>query len=134
MRAQGRVRLLAIPGASVRRAKPLDDAHHRRDCGEVRERVERREHEEPGYSGAVALRVGDGARAVRFDERDRVRRRITPAEECPVDGGVESDRDRAERRERVPIEAACRDEIDAGGPALEDGGECRRATRTRGRG
>ena len=41
---------------------------------------------------------------------------------------------RKEVRIRVPVEAARRDEIDPRGPALEDGGERRRATRTRGRG
>jgi len=59
---------------------------------------------------------------------------VTPAEQRPVDGCVESDRDGAERRERVTVEAARWNDVDAGGPAREDGGERRRATRTRGRG
>ena len=63
-----------------------------------------------------------------------MRSRITRVEKSPVDGAVESDRYGAQRRERVPIEPAGRDQIDAGGPALQKGGQRRRATRTRGRG
>jgi hypothetical protein len=37
-------------------------------------------------------------------------------------------------REGVPVQTARWDEVDAGGPPLENGGERRRATRTRGQG
>jgi hypothetical protein len=59
---------------------------------------------------------------------------ITGTQQRPADGAIERDRDRAQRRERMPIEAARWDEIDATGPALEDGSERCRATRTRGQG
>jgi hypothetical protein len=59
---------------------------------------------------------------------------VAGAQQGPVERPVDRDGDGAQRGEGVPVEAARRDEIDAGGPALEDGGERRRATRTRGQG
>jgi hypothetical protein len=128
-----RVRLLAVPRAAVRSAKPLGDAHDRVERGEIGERLERRENEKARLA-VVALRLGKRRRAIGIEERDRVSGGITPAEQRPIDGCVERDRDRTERGERVPIEAARWNGVDAGGPAREDGGERRRATRTRGRG
>jgi hypothetical protein len=59
---------------------------------------------------------------------------IASAEQRPIDGAVEGDGDSAQRRERMPIETTRRNDIEAGGPALQDGGEGRRATRTRDQG
>jgi hypothetical protein len=133
VRSQRRVRLFAIPRAAVWRAKPLGDAHDGVERGEVRKRLERREHEKMRFP-EVALRVGERRRAIGIDQRDRVIGGVTRLEETPVDGAVESDGDGAQRRKRMPVEAARWDEVDAGGPPREDGGEGRRATRTRGRG
>jgi hypothetical protein len=60
--------------------------------------------------------------------------RIARAQERPVERAVDRDGDGPQRGERVPVKAARRDDVDARGPALEDGSERRRATRTRGRG
>jgi len=127
------VGLLAVPRAAVRRAQTLGDAHHGVEGRQIRERLERREHEEARVAG-VALRVRERGRAVRIEEGDRVDGGVARAQQRPVDGGVECYGDGAQRRERVPIEAARRNEIDARGPSLEDGGERRRVTRTRGQG
>ena len=134
VRAQRDVRLLAVPGAPVGCAKPFDDAQHRIDGREISEGLEWREEHKSRASTGIALGLADGARAVGLEERHRMRGGIARADKCPVGGGIEDDGDRAKGRERMPIEAARRDEIDAGGPALENGGERRRATRTRGRG
>ena len=127
------MRLLAVPRATVRRPKLLRDAHHRVERRQVREGIEWGEHKEERAAG-VTLPFGERGRAVRLEERDRMRGGIASAEQRPIDGAVEGYRDGAQRRERVPIEAARRNEIDAGGPALQDGSQRRRATRTRGRG
>jgi hypothetical protein len=133
VRPERRVRLLAVPRASIRRAQALGDAHDGVERREVGERLEWREDEKARGSD-VALGVGERRRPIRIEERDRVSDGVTPAEQRPVDGRVKSDRDGPERRERVAIEAARWNDVDAGGPAREDGGERRRATRTRGRG
>src|SRR5207245_5997091 len=73
VRAERRMRLLTVPGAAVPRAEPLHDPYHRGDRAKIGERVQRREHEEPRGAGAVALRAGDGARAIGLEERHRVR-------------------------------------------------------------
>ena len=128
------MRLLPVPGAAVGCTEAFDDAHDRIDRRKIREGFEWREDQEPRASSGIALGVADCARAVRLEERHRMRGGIARAEQRPVDGGIEHDGDRAHGRERVPIEAACRDEIDARRPVLENSGERRRATRTRGRG
>src|SRR5206468_2357059 len=79
VRTERRVGLLTIPGAPVGRAEPLHDPHHRGDRGKIGEWVQRREHEEARASGAVALRAGDGGRAIGLEERHRVRGRIPRA-------------------------------------------------------
>lgn len=125
------MRLVAIPRTPVGCSESLRDAHHRVERGQIREGIERREHEDtPG----AALRLSESGRAVRVEKRDRVRRGVARAEQGPVDGAIQDDRNGAQRRERVPIQAARWDDIDAGGPALQDGSQRRRATRTRGRG
>src|SRR5206468_8211898 len=68
VRTERRVGLLTIPGAPVGRAEPLHDPHHRGDRGKIGEWVQRREHEEARASGAVALRAGDGGRAIGLEE------------------------------------------------------------------
>ena len=61
MRPQRRVRLLAVPRAPVRRAKPLGDPCHGLEGGEVGEGIEWRDDDE-ARSGGLALGVREGAR------------------------------------------------------------------------
>src|SRR2546426_674696 len=82
---------------------------------------------------ARELRV-QGDLQEKIEELDRVSGGVTRAQKLPVDGTIERDGDGAQRRKRVPIEAARRNDIEAGGPALQDGSQRRRATRTRGQG
>jgi len=133
VRPQRRVRLLAVPRAPVRCAESFGDAHHRVEGRQIGEGLERREDEKPRLRG-VSLGVSERRRAVGLQKRDRMSGGVALAEQGPVEGSVERDRDRAQRRERIPVEAARWDEIDAGRPSLEQGGERRRATRTRGQG
>jgi len=133
VRPQRCVRLLAVPRAPVRCAEPFGDAHHGVDGRQIGEGLERGEDEKPSLRG-VSLGVGQRRRAVGLQERDRMGGGVARAQQDPIDRSVERDRDRAQRRERMPVEAARWDEIDTGGPALEQGGERRRATRTRGQG
>jgi hypothetical protein len=110
------VRLLAVPRAAVRRAKPLGDADDGVERGEIREWLERREHEKTRRA-QVPLRVTERGRAIGIEQRDRVVGGVTRAKQRPVDGGVESDGDGAQRRQRMAIETARWNEVDAGGPA-----------------
>ena len=132
VRTQRFMGLLAIPRAAVRCSEPLDDARQGAKRREIRERLERREHEKA--TGSAVLGFGQRGLAVRIEERDRVSDGVTRAQKLPVDGTIERDGDGAQRRKRVPIEAARRNDVDAGGPALQDGSQRRRATRTRGQG
>src|SRR2546422_10461238 len=133
VRPQRGMRLLAVPGAAVRRPKLLRDAHDRTERRQIREGIERGEDEEARAVG-LTFGFGERGRASRPEERDRMSGGIASAEQRPVDGAVEGYRDGAQRRERVPIEAARRNQVDSQRPAPEDGSQRRRATRTRGRG
>ena len=131
VRPQRRVGLLAVPRAAVWRAESLGDAHHRVERCQIRERLERREDEE-ARAGGGAFRFDERGGAVGLEERDRVSGGVARTQDRPVDGTIQRDGDGAQRRERMPVEAARWDDIDSGGPALEDCGKRRRAIRTRG--
>jgi hypothetical protein len=127
------VGLLAVPRAAVGRAQPFRDPHHRIERREIRERLERRENEKT-RAPRVAFGIGERGRPFWVEQRRRMSGGIPRAQQLPIDGRIESDRDGAQRRERVAVESAGWDDVDAGGPALENSGERRRATRTRGQG
>ena len=133
VRPERRVGLLAVPRAAIGCTEPLGDPYHCVERRQIGEGLERRENEKARAPG-VALRVGERAGAVGLEQPDGMGCRVARAEQCPIERGVESDRDGAVCRKGVPIQTARWDEVDAGGPALENGGERRRATRTRGQG
>ena len=133
VRPQRCVGLLAVPGAAIRRAQPLHDSHHGAERGEIGERLERRQHQEPRRR-ELGLRDSQRQRALAIvvEQEHGVILGITLCEDRPIRGYVESHRDRSQGREGMPVQAARRHHVDSARPASEDAGE--RATRTRDRG
>src|SRR3989442_13564421 len=116
--------LLAVPRATVGRAKALGDARYGRERRKIGEGLERREYQEARAADA-ALGGPEGRRALALagDDRHGVIGRVPRPQERPGRNDIERDRDRADRRERVTIEKARGPDIAPARPALRQRAE-----------
>src|SRR5205823_3576898 len=102
VRAQALVRLFPIPGTAVRRTEALGDARRRGERREVRIWLER------------------GEQCVSRRERLRCDVSVVRAQQRGIGLRIEDEDDRTQRRKRVSIERARRDDVDtAGEPRAE---------------